>query len=226
MYDFLAAGPGTFTFEPVPRFQVVGPNDITIIEADTANTHSVSITVTNGVSKRELSLGKRNKVACSNPEHAKYISDALDEARSLIMEAAKYIVDKGSKTNLYKAYFGTHDIFEVHHVYNAIAEPTGPMPLDCADSSDSRCDKNYNFLTGDMDRIYWCDAFYALPAGLDSICDEDAHPRGGVVIRTAAFGLEMAEYIEMDCEKSKGLSDDKKIRNAATFGVRLRPVVF
>ena len=222
MYDFLAAGPGTFTFEPVPRFQVVGPNDITIIEADTANTRSVSITVTNGVSKRELSLGKRKKVACSNPRHAKYISDALDEARSLIREAAKYIVDKGPQTDLYKAYFGSHDIFEVHHVYNAIAEPRGPMPMGCADSSDSRCKDHIGLWSSDA--INWCWPFFEFTKPLDMICDESKPTRGGPVITLAALGLGLTTELETGCEESKGLSDDRKIKNGANFGVRLRHV--
>ena len=220
MYDFLAAGPGTFTFDPVPRFQVVGSNNI--IETNMANTHSVSITITDGAPKRELSLRKRDIVVCSDSKQAQYISDALNEAISLIREAAKYIVDKGPHSHLYKAYFGSHDPFDVHSIYNAIAEPMGPIPLACSDSS-ANCGRNYCFFADD--KVYFCDAFFTHTSRLDLTCDETTVSRGGTVIREVALGLGLVNELAVGCDKVKELNNNFNAANAGNFEVRLWPVV-
>ena len=220
MYDFSAAGPGTFTLYPVPRFQVVGPNNI--IEANTADTRSVSITVTNGVLRRELDLGKRDPVVCSNSQHAQYISDSVKEAKSLISAAAAYIADNSPKNYLYKDYFGSNDPSGVRSVYNVIVDRMGPIPLDCSDSSD-RCKGAYSFLADG--KVYFCDAFFAHTVRLDLTCDDTAISRGGTVIREVAHALGVANEYATGCDKAKGLDDHFNVRNAGNFEVRLRPVV-
>ena len=63
-YDFSTTGPGTFTIDPVPRFRVAGLDGTA--KTHVADTRSVSVTITDGASKRELEFEKRPIVICKD----------------------------------------------------------------------------------------------------------------------------------------------------------------
>ena len=100
MYDFSAAGSGTFTFDPVSKFQVITANNT--IETSTAR--SISITVID-VSKRELDLEKRYKVNYDDPRKNKAIlMDGYMEARLMANLAITAIDRLGPGHSLYEQY--------------------------------------------------------------------------------------------------------------------------
>lgn len=158
MYDFFATGPGTFTFGPVPRFQIVGLNHI--IETNTAR--PVSITVTD-VSKRGPNLEGRILVDCSD-EHKRYvIGFSYLEARAMARIASMYISSRGEGDRVYQAYFGSSPVPHVVANFDAIVNENDPHgTLSCADPL-HQCGgptAAYTDLSATMKKIYYCDIFY------------------------------------------------------------------
>ena len=217
LYDFPASGPGTFTFDPVSRFQVIGVDDSieTTSDAtpiDTANAGSVSITITDGLSKREL--------AVSGPISGRksFIDKSIAEARSLAIHARQYIKDNGPD-QFYKAYFGNNPTDEVITKFGFIIDMNAHKIADGVCNPALLSPQNpdaYN--TAGTDFIHFCDYFFGKKS-LDALCKKETTAtakdlRGGstlrMLVRTYVPGVAGQNR---NCEQSRGLSDFDKITN-------------
>ena len=222
LYDFSASGPGTFTFDPVSTFQVIGLDDNFETASDA---RPVSITITD-VSKRGLNLEKRHQVSCRDDNKRTFISDSAGEAVAMATRAISYMHIHGSGDQLYKDYFGRNVILDVMVNFNKIVnEEAFPGIMSCSDPSHS-CTGNsvtYTQQSGDHMDIFFCDPFYGLVSS-GSLCTgtsaESRSHRGGQTLRALAYALLPNTGKQVDgCSESRGLTDDKKINNLDTYMV-------
>lgn len=236
MYDFSATGPGTYTFDSFSTFQVVGVNDHVETISDTTRvkptkTCSVSITVTDDVSKRELNvnLEKRAQVNCSSSSQASFISASYTEGKSLASLSSSYIGSRGAGDSVYKAYFGANPTSSVVSKFNAVA----------GDDSNSRtlsCSDPYNVCDGGVvayavvptPNIYYCSIFYnTLPS--NSLCNggrvNDRNVRGAITLHELTHATADTDDVNYGCPGNQALSDSNKLINADNYGVSIRTVL-
>lgn len=230
MYGLSASDPGTHTFDPVSRLQTIEPNDAITTTSDTTHTNtnndrSVPAT-TKSISKRELELEKRFIIHCLNSDHQSFISDSLQEARTMASMAASYIAEHGGEDPLYNAYFGSNPTSNVTSVFNALEKNDLVAGwMSCADIL-AICSVKvaYTF----QSNIYFCGRFFVEPA-LDSLCNynpvEDRNLRGGATLQQLAIALGVAQDFGVGCPDDQRLPDDQKIYNADNYRVRPRPLV-
>ena len=228
MYDFSATGPGTFTFDPVSTFQVVGLNDDVETISDTtriniSNTGSVSITVTDDVSKRNLNLDKRAEVTCSNSSQASFISDSYTEGKSLAALSSSYITTRGADDSVYNAYYGANPISSVISKFDAVAnENSTSRTLSCTDPS--ICDGGIIAYTDlSTTNIYYCSIFYGyLPS--DSLCNNgstvnDRKVRGSITLHELTHAVAGTDDVTYGCPSNQALTDSYKVINADSYNV-------
>lgn len=228
MYDFSATGPGTFTFDPVPTFQVSGLNDVVETISDTVrlnitNTGSVSITVTDDVSKRSLNLEKRAEVVCSNSTQASFISVSYTEGKYLAALSSSYITTRGANDSVYKAYYGTNPISSVISKFDAVAnENSTSRLLSCTDPN--TCATGIIAYTDlSTTNIYYCDIFYNyLPS--DSLCNNgstvnDRKVRGSIALHELTHAVADTTDVTYGCPSNQALTDSYKVINADSYNV-------
>ena len=231
VYDFSATGPGTFTFDPVSTFQVIGLNDIVETISDTtrlniANAGSVSITVTDDVSKRELHLEKRSRVSCSSSSQASFISASYSEGKSLAAQAASYISSRGASDSVYKAYFGNNPTSSVISKFTAVAnENSSTRTLSCSDPY-SVCGGGviaYTLIS--TTNIYYCSIFYNEVAS-DTLCNGNTvnarNIRGGTTLHELTHAVAGTTDVTYGCPADQALSDSNKLRNADNYNVSIQ----
>lgn len=231
VYDFSTTGPGTFTFDPVSRFQAIELNNpastIGAARINVATTHSVTVTVINDVSKREakreVGLGKRDQIVCSDPDKASFIADSIKDAGYLNIIASVYMDSRGPDDPLYKAYFGSNPISDVMSSLNLIGDISKvPITMDCSDPYDT-CSRAIAYTHHEDKTIYFCSGFFELKSP-QSLCKGNTvnkrNLRGGVAIHELSHALELAHDLKYGCPESQGLSDPDKIQNADNFEVR------
>ena len=224
MYDFSTTGPGTFTFDPVPWFQVMGPNNS--IKLNIANTRSVSITVADDVSKRELSPGKHDIIECLDPVKKQFISDSIDDARYLNTIASVYIGFFGYDDDLYMKYFGDNSAADVLSKWGVIGNDIwAPTILDCKDDGHHCGGSTTFYLTDNNSRIHFCDYFFKYKH-LSSLCQgsrvDEEGLRGGAVIHALALALGAADDILFGCQAIQQLTSPYKAKNADNYEVSTR----
>ena len=210
MYEFSTAGPGTFTFDPVSGFQIIGANNT--IGANIAR--SVSITVID-VSKRELlNLEKRVTVDCINKGVKKTIWSAYMDARVLANHAITNIFRLGPGDPLYKQYFGSNNFVNVVANFIAItSQEDNPAELGC-----DECNLSY-YRHGS---IRFCKKFIELPS-ITSLCtDSFSDPRntqGGTMLVALSPPVLNADGDKMNCDKVGDLPNSEKFTNVANYAV-------
>ena len=224
-YDFSTTGPGTFTIDPVPWFRVVGLDGIT--ETHVANTRSISITVTDGVSKGELDLEKRTSVACEDASENKLLKIGLVESSTLIASALLHIQFYGHKNPAYKDYFGINTVESVVKNLEAILNDKSTSTiLRCAGPSD-HCPNGIASYSPDNKSLYFCPVFFTDSYSPDHLCHDytvdEQVISGGLVITQLAFAILGAQEIKDGCPDSRNLPDGDKLKNAANYEVRLIP---
>ena len=211
MYDFSAAGPGTFTFHPVSRFQIIGTNNN--IEANIAR--SVPITVID-VSKRELDLEKRIAAECFDSKLNKTIMDIYWEARVMANYAITNIIRQGPDDPLYKQFFGSNNFVDVMANFIAIVSPPDDSRyLDC--DKDTYChDMSYRY----KNKIRFCPRFFNLPPSKILCVDPDRltrETRGGAMLM--ALSPPHLNEDDATCEQAKKLPNPTKFTTAANYVV-------
>jgi len=231
VYDFSATGPGTFTFDPISTFQVVGLDDLVETISDTVRikatvARSVSITVTDDVAKRELILEKRAQVNCSTSSQASFISSSYTEGISLASQSSSYINSRGASDSVYKAYFGSNPTSSVVSKFNAVAnDKSNSRTLSCSDPYNV-CDGGvvaYAVVPGP--NIYFCSIFYdTLPS--NSLCNggrvNDRNVRGAVTLHELTHSVAETDDVNYGCPGNQNLSDSNKLINADNYGVSTR----
>jgi len=228
VYDFSATGPGTFTFNPVSTFQVIGLNDAVENISDTArlniaNAGSVSVTVTGDVSKRELYHEKRARVSCSTSSQASFISASYSEGKSLAAQAASYINSRGASDSVYRDYFGSNPTSSVVSKFNAVAnENSSSRTLSCSDPY-SVCGGGviaYTLIS--TTNIYYCSIFYNEVAS-GSLCSGTTvnarNIRGGTTLHELTHAVAGTDDVGYGCPANQGLSDSNKLINADNYNV-------
>ena len=220
VYDFSAVGPGTFTFDPVPRFRIIGLNDT--IEANTAR--SVSITITDDVSKRELDLEKRVASNCADGYTQLKIAYGYAEAKSLASRAAAYLDSHRSGDPTYKDYFGPNPIQSVIDNFNAVANDNSVKAMNCKSDPNELCKGNRVLYVTPKDEIYYCDHYTNLSTG-DMLCkgttvDAD-NILGGYTLHALLTIHSIAENVNgrYGCDQAKDLADRDKIKNTRNYAV-------
>ena len=235
MYDFSTTGPGTFTFDPVSGFQAIGANNYARAIPDSArtntvNTRSVSITVTNDVSKRELGFEKRARVDCSNSTKASFISASVVEGRSMALAAAAYIDSHGAGDSLFKAYFESNPTSNVTANFKAVAaENSTSRIMTCESDPGKLCHGSVAAYTGHPStNIYYCELFYSLRSP-GTLCTGNTvnagNLRGGVTLHELTHALGIAHDIKYGCPEDQKLPGAYKIINADNYNVRPRSLV-
>lgn len=236
VYDFSASGPGTFVFDPISRFHVIGPNNTIQPISDAANAGSVSVTITDvpaaipEVFKRKLNLGKRSRNACKDPKKTAFLDEAITESRELVSISTLNIVTSDRDDPLYKDYFGSNPGAMVTSLYSLIHSDETDWRLDCEDPLEHCKTGPIIGFTAQVHRtVFFCDRFFEyLPS--KALCDGRTNPenrnlRGGTLLHELTHAMFDAVDISYPCADNKKLPDDQKIKNAATYQVRLRPLV-
>ena len=190
LYEFSANDPGTFTFDPVSEFQIIGPNDAIRVEVADFRSVFVPVPITD-VSKRELKPEKGQVVKCADSENGWAIVWSVIGARFMANAAALYINKTGGDDELYSDYFGPDDSTRAAVIENfmKIANSNNDsMILSCPDSPNN-CDLEKNSVYHENKDIFFCDSFYnELP--FESLCTNDpAIPERGVRSVTTLFYL-------------------------------------
>ena len=230
LYDFSGSGQGTFTFEPVSRFQVIGLNDTVYTtsgatRAVTANVRSVSITITDDASKRELKLEKRDNgpSACLEEDKRKKIVTSVTEARSMAAVAFTYIRNHHTD-QLFKDYFGTNSEETVMHYFDILLNADLPANVFCWAPPDVCNKKPLAYF--DKNSINYCAAFYD-QLGVKFIkdfckSDYDYAYRGGTTLRMLTITRLSTTDSHIGCTKAKKLPNDKKIGSADNYEVSVQ----
>ena len=211
MYDFFAAGSGTFTFHPVSKFQVIGTNNT--IEANIAR--SVSITVID-VSKRELDLEPKVPSFRCKGEHNKTLRAAYWEARVMANYAIINIERKGPDDSHYMKYFGKNNYVNVMANFVDIVSPNNPHDFACDDYS---CfDEPYHYFG--TNGILFCQPFFSLLRS-KTLCVLPARmpreTRGGAML--IAMSPPYLKKDDKTCDEAKALLDPEKFTTAANYAV-------
>ena len=216
LYDFSGSGPGTFSFDPVLRFQVIEVDDgvETTSDAtpiDIANAGYVSIIITDGLSKRRVAISSASCTYRYDDAEA-----SIGEARSLAAQAAQYIKDNGADS-LYDAYFGGNptDEFITKFGFIVYSDLYKEANCDCIVDPPSNPDV-YN--EAGTDYIHFCKPFFNQKT-LSSICNKETNAtaqdlRGGSTLRM--LGRTFVPGVAGEgrtCEESRRLSDFDKIAN-------------
>ena len=226
-YDFSTTGPGTFTFDSVPGFRVVGLDGT--VKTGVTDTRSVSITFTDDVSKRELDLEKRSRVLCEDSSQAEFLDNSLREAKALIFLAELYIVQRGVNDPVYKDYFGSNTAKSVLDNFDIILKEKSPSKLLSCGDPKGQCTNGMGSYTLDNSVVYFCPVFFTASYPSSKLCHggtvDEKLVSGGFVISQLAYVFMGAKGIKGRCPDSRDLSNDDKLRNGANYEVRLIPLI-
>ena len=216
LYDFSATGPGTFTFDPVSSFQVIGFNESVRATSNTvrlniANARSVTVTVTDDVSKRSLPFDKRVTINCEdNPDMATFVWASLIESKILAMNAISYINDHGASDSHYTDYFGTNKVQTITTNFAGIQyEASTSRLLVCSDPL-GECPGNTAYAWGD--NIHICPLFFneldATQICSGKISVDDTKIRGGTIINMMTIVLARTHAHPALCARARDAADD------------------
>ena len=241
LYDFSAAGPGTFTFHPVSSFQVIGLEDTNEATSDpvtinVGNTHPVSITVTEGVSKRELDIKKRWIADCPPGDRRLALLASSLDSKSLAIAAVRLLERNRTEHPDYGRYFGSNSIDQVYANFATIVNKVLDLPLRCAGDKND-CGSRGPVYASD-DSLVYCENFFPPPdsatqtpyEGTPSLCEGSSpsidHNRGALAFREFTHLLFRTSTYKRGCEESAGLSNDRKIQNADSYVVSTQATIY
>lgn len=225
LYEFSASVPGTFTFDLTSDFQITRPDGTT--HTETVNARSVSITVTKGVPKRELNLGKRVENLCPDRHKASFIEDSFLEAESLFRNAILHISIREDDDPTFKTYFGSNSPKVVLSKFQDIANMNKDrIYVNCQDPR--RCEGEDAYINPPRDgQFYFCDPFFN-QRPLTSICDKRdddlLHFRGSTTLRQLTSGILSTDGGKNSCSAVHTYPDGLKIQLRVAFQVRHRPL--
>jgi len=234
VFDFSTTGPGTFTFDPVSTFQVIGLDDIVETISDTsriniANAGSVSITITDDVSKRELSLEKRARNTCTDATKGPFISSSYTEGRSMASIAASYISSRGASDALYRSYFGSNPTSTVASKFSAVAnENSSTRTLSCTDPLSVCGGGVIAYTVIATTDIYYCSIFYnhvAAPTLCSGNTVNARNIRGATTLHELTHAVAGTVDVNYGCPGNQALSDTNKLNNADNYNVSTCPLL-
>ena len=227
VYDFSTAGPGTFILEPVSNFQVIEVDGTveTITDTGVDSGRSVSITITDDVSKRELDLEKRVDSDCKDDYKKFAIAYGYAEAKFLASRAAAYIsFYGGDQDQTYKDYFGTSPIQFVINNFNAVANDKMVGAMNCDSDPGNSCHGDRVLYTGNKVNIYYCPNYFGLRTS-DMLCKDKTLEADNIFGSFNLYALLMMHNIAGNvkdgdrCYKAKDLIASDKIKNGRNYAV-------
>ena len=230
LYDFSAAGPGTFTFEPTSGLRAIGFNDTVratnAVHLNIADARSVTITVTDDVSKRSLHLDKRRLINCPDRDQTAFILSSQLERIMLAYNAISYVNGMGSHTydftKVYLAYFANIEPKLVVAAFNEVANADlSSRTLSCPDRCPGSLVANTDVQTGD---IYFCPPFFN-QVDSTKLCNNEAkvddnNIRGVTAIRQMFRAIGGKNDYAVGCSKSRNLHKNaERLGNIDSYGV-------
>lgn len=220
VYDFVTAGVGKYTFEPLATFQFSdNPTDLL-----TVPTASIELDVTQVDAKASAQL---TYPSCSDGNRLNIITAALSEARALAGGAATNIRQEPNSSR-YGAYFGNSNRDDVWYTYDRIAgdlASSGTRTLYCTDNH-GICNQGiiaYTYLLlsdGNIvgSDIFTCDLFFQYPETHSGICNQGniRDTRGGIIVHELSHAVALTTDV-YGCDAARGLPDDQKKNNADNY---------
>ena len=225
MYDFSTAGPGTFILEPVSSFQVIEADGTveTISDTSADNDRSVSITITDDVSRRELNPRGSSGIKCGNVTKAFNMIYGFSEAKELVNIAAAHLDYYGEHDIPYRAYFGTISVKDVQKGFADIARYNwSSRGIYCESDARNKCEYGAWFYS-ENDQIHICPPYFGLPPR-DSLCKDRTLDRrdtiGGRSLQVLADTvLQKTNMGRVECRDVIFLSDPEKLKRSEPYMV-------
>ena len=226
LYDFSATGPGTFTFDPVPSFQVV---DDTVgaasntVSLDIANARSVAVTVTGDASKRSLHPDMPHQFKCNDLTQAGLIFISHLESEWLAANAIDYIKRLPAPNVLFRKYFGSSGSRVVISAFERVVNDNiGSRDLSCLDSQ-HKCSNIAAYSSSDT--IHYCPPFFC-QVDATKLCSKQTkieanNIRGSTTISQVLQVLGLAGNSLVGCTNAGDPNADtnEKIHNGDSYGV-------
>ena len=227
LYDFSGSGLGTFTFDSVSTFRAIGLDDSVETASSTipiviADAHSVSITITDNVSKREL---KHLQIKCDGPDRQLAVNASITEAKYMAAVALSYIRERGYD-QLYNDYFGTRSTIPtvIANFESILYANSTKADLLCS-GSPKTCGRTPEwFAYRDRSEISYCDSFYD-QRRIGKICDgstSDRDFRGGTTLRMLATVFFKAVDDRNTCRSGRALDVPRMLTTAGNYEVSVR----
>lgn len=226
VYDF-STGPGTFTFDSASAFQVIGADDTVEVNPDinVDNTHPISITVSNDVSKRRLDLEKRVYTECKDTKQNDLLVLGYLGAKVLAKAAIQLIDSPGNGGQVYKNYFGSttpstiRDKFAaVLAVMNGAAPETG---LSCSADIDKCKNLAISLAYTNLGKIYSCPDFFKITHTTE-LCkgaSVNSYSDGGVILEQFTTIVVGTRLLLAGCPQITTLRDSDKLINSQNYQV-------
>ena len=229
LYDFSAAGPGVFAFDPVSSFQVIGLDDTNEaisypVAINVGNTHPISVTVTDDVSKRELDLNKRLVADCPAGDRQSALRGSFTDIESLITSATTLLQKYGKNHEAYTRYFWIDSSLNgVFSNFATLAKDNwNSRTLRCAGANNACKSRGPVYVSGDS--LVYCDSFFSGSyKPTPSLCDGNSpninSNRGALAFREFTHLLLHTGTYGYGCSDSAGLSDPLKTQNSDNYVV-------
>ncbi|KIY72455.1 zincin [Cylindrobasidium torrendii FP15055 ss-10] len=225
LYDFDAAGAGTFTFSPLVDFMVAKADAALDTLAEVAsNNFEVAISNVTPVAlmaEATDKLEKRASVSCSTSTYSSFISSSYSEAKSLASLGVSYISSYGSSGSIFSAYFSGVSTSTVSSKLSAVAsESSSSRTLSCTDPY-GVCDGNviaYTLIA--TTNIYYCSIFYN-EVTTSRLCSGTSvasrNIRGGTTLHELTHAVADTDDITYGCANDQALSSSNKAINADNY---------
>ncbi|RDB20163.1 Neutral protease 2 MEP8 [Hypsizygus marmoreus] len=225
LFDFASAGTGTFSFEAITNFKVMGAEE-RVAGAQSfakiqATTPTVQVQVTGDVAKRELpELNKRATNICTTSSRKSFIDASYTEGKALASGGVSYINTNGANT-LYKAYWGAIATSRPRSVLSAVAsESSSSRTLSCVDSYGVCSGGVIAYTVIATTNIYYCSIFFnEVPS--TSLCSgttvASRNVRGGTTLHELTHAVADTDDVTYGCAADQALSDSQSVINADNY---------
>ncbi|KAG2012992.1 hypothetical protein CC2G_009935 [Coprinopsis cinerea AmutBmut pab1-1] len=227
LYDFASVGTGSFLFEPRINIVKADEDDVRVSSFSdlTVGTSSVTVEVTNDVSRRVLGglnlVEKRARNVCTNASRRSFIDASVSESRTLATAASSYVNSRGTSDSLYVAYWGTNAASRVTSVFNAVAnENSSSRTLDCVDQYGVCGGGTIAYTVIATTNIYYCSIFFN-QVSISQLCGGTSvaarNVRGGTTLHELTHAVARTDDVAYGCAADQRLSNSQKIINADNY---------
>ncbi|GLB34257.1 putative secreted metalloproteinase that allows assimilation of proteinaceous substrates [Lyophyllum shimeji] len=225
LFDFASMGTGTFSFEPITNFKVLGAADdfkgVESFSKIQATANAMTVEVTKDIAKRELpQLNKRAVDICTTSSKKSFIDASYTEGKALASGAISYINSNGANA-LYQAYWGATSTSRVTSVLSAVAnENSSSRTLSCVDSYGACSNGVIAYTVISTTNIYYCSIFFnEVPS--TSLCSGTSvasrNVRGGTTLHELTHAVAGTDDVTYGCAADQALSDSQAVINADNY---------
>lgn len=223
LYDFSKVGAGSFTFEPrINFFKAESADNSRTFDVVTVDKNTVTVEVTDDVSREVEKVEKRARNICTNSSRASQITSSVSESRTLAQAASSYISSRGTSDTLYRAYWGTNTASRISGVFNAVAnENSSSRTLDCTDPYGACSGGVIAYTLIATTNIYFCSIFFN-QVSLSALCSGSTtvaarNTRGGTTLHELTHAVSNTDDVTYGCSADQGLSVSQKAINADNY---------